>query len=138
VKKTEPSALYDELNARHWAGRLPRCRVLRRARLTALGTYRRATRTIVLLTSLAADRLRRVMLHEMCHVATHDEHDPHGARWLAELARLAAAGEPLAREEARRCGPRIRLLRRGLVIYDGPPAAGATERQTDESGAPVL
>lgn len=120
--KTEASRLFDELNRRHWRGRLPRYRVVRRERLpggdTVTGVCRHRARTILVQRGLLGDRLRVTLLHEMAHVAAREF--GHGPRFRRGLARLASRGEPLAREEAAWYGPRVRLIRAGVVIYDGP------------------
>ncbi len=121
--KTEASRLFDDLNRRHWRGRLPRYRVVRLellpGRETVTGVCRHRTRTILVKRELSGDRLRVTMLHEMAHVAARDE-PGHGPRFRSQLLRLAARGESLAREEAAWYGPRVRLIRAGVVVYDGP------------------
>jgi hypothetical protein len=56
-----------------------------------------ASRTIVLATKLRRDpeRLRQVLLHEMCHIGARY----HGRRFQTKLAKLAAAGETWAARE---------------------------------------
>jgi len=49
------------------------------------------------------ERERRVLLHEMCHVATEYEEPGHGPKWRAEMRRLAREhGESWAAKESQR------------------------------------
>lgn len=46
---------------------------------------------------------------------------------LHELAHVAE-GEPLMRTDVAKYGPRIRLFRGGVVVFEGPEQMGATGR----------
>jgi hypothetical protein len=64
--------------------------------------------SIRVLSPIGTEGERRVLLHEMAHLAVwragHDsrEHDGHGALFIAELERLAAMGQTWATDEAER------------------------------------
>jgi len=78
--------------------------------VSCFGTFRPPTgkiwpARIRVLSPLADEGERAVLLHEMCHAAVwfsgfHDE--KHGPRFIAELERLAAMGEAWAVEDAAR------------------------------------
>ena len=91
--------LFSELNAEFWKGRLPTYRV-RRRRLPALEGWCDVERRVITIDPrrVSPDDVRKTLLHEMCHAATRGG-GGHGKRFLAELARLAAAGEKWAEEE---------------------------------------
>jgi hypothetical protein len=81
--------LYDELNRLHLRGRLPSYRV-RRARLKrVLGYCSDERRLIVVQSDQRGPALRRLLLHEMCHVGS----SGHGRRFQRKLRRLARRGE---------------------------------------------
>jgi hypothetical protein len=86
--------LFDQYNGQFWNGRKPRYRV-RYARLPSDGFCDVARRTILVQRGLTGQRLRRVLLHEMCHIGC----PHHGARFQARLLRLAEQGEAWAIHE---------------------------------------
>ncbi len=92
--------LYDELNRQFFHGRLPRYRV---AFTTFYGSRQRGRcvskrRLILVRRGLDGEELRRVLLHEMCHIGALG----HGQRWQSKLRSLAEQGESWADEEAKR------------------------------------
>jgi len=117
------AALFDELNRSHFAGRLGGY-VVRRSPITPASiepfisgppeVHRLATtfpqsRQIVIAGVLNVRPVveRRVLLHEMCHVAAEDEAlfrgEHHGPEWRSEMYRLAREhGEAWAADEAKR------------------------------------
>jgi hypothetical protein len=87
--------LFADLNRRYWRSRLPRYRVIRRARLgreDRLGECDNRTGTILLRKDLDPERLRLVLLHEMCHIGAGPGHS-HGPRFLRKVRRLVRLGE---------------------------------------------
>lgn len=91
---TEASRLFDELNRRYWRGRLPRYRIIRRAKLPDHLAYcRNETRTIVVRADLAGNDLRLTILHEMCHIGS-DGGRVHGALFQRKMRRLVGLGVP--------------------------------------------
>ena len=100
-RRTALEQLFDQLNAELFGGRLPSYRVRQRARFAGelngqLGRCDEDVRTIWLKTELPADRVRPLLLHEMCHHGS----PGHGRAFQAKLLRLAEHGEDWAREEA--------------------------------------
>jgi hypothetical protein len=89
--------LYNELNRQFFNGRLPRYRVTFYKAMTKQGWCISERRLIRLSPSLPDAQIRKVLLHEMCHIGTPD----HGKRFQAKLARLAALGEAWANDEIR-------------------------------------
>ena len=94
--------LYKELNRQFFNGRLPCYRVTFYKPLVAQGHCISERRLIRLSPGMSDAEVRKVLLHEMCHIGTPN----HGKRFLAKLARLAAMGEAWATEE--------------IEIYSGP------------------
>ena len=90
--------LFDELNAQHFGGRLPRFEV-HRAAIEALGQCEPKAGVIRLRESLSDDYRRPVLLHEAAHAALYQREPlavllgPHSAVFVAELRRLVEAGE---------------------------------------------
>ena len=102
------SALYGQLNGQFFRGRLP-ADAVRFRRFDVHGKEGECSpesRTILLATGLKRDpeRLRQVLLHEICHIGAPD----HGRRFQAKLAKLAAAGESWAEQERRQLAERPR------------------------------
>jgi len=97
----QTASLYAQLNREFFRDRLPVYRVRFRQfdRPGQEGECKPTARTILLATPLKGDpqKLRQVLLHEMCHIGS----PGHGLRFQAKLARLAANGESWA-EELRR------------------------------------
>lgn len=93
---TEPQRLFDEFNRRYWRGRLPRYRVLRVQFLTShlAGRCNDTRHLISLSRHLTGDDLRRMLLHEMCHIGPRG--GGHGHEFQRRLKRLGGLGEPLA------------------------------------------
>lgn len=94
-----PTALYKELNARFFRGRLPRFLVTLSAMAPSHhGSCYEKRRLISLNRHLESDPelFRRTLLHEMCHIGIPD----HGQRFQRRLLKLATLGESWAREEA--------------------------------------
>ena len=91
---TDVSRLFDDLKKWYWQGRLPRYRVIRRAKLTgrALGSCNNRTKTILLLASLTRRTLRLTLLHEMCHIGRGASWS-HGPVFQRKLRRLIRLGE---------------------------------------------
>ncbi len=92
-----PQTIYDELNREFWGGRLPRYRVVFESDDHplpdsddgfVLGACDHDTQTIVVhaLSETRPGGLRRIVAHEMCHVALPD--DGHGEAFQRELARV--------------------------------------------------
>jgi hypothetical protein len=117
--------LYQTLNRDYFENRLPAYRVVRHsfeaprrttrfyagevvpvARLHPdlcalnMGLCDSATRTIYIWDQLDPDGERRVLLHEMCHVAA--RRGGHGPAFLAQLQRLAERGETWAATQHQR------------------------------------
>lgn len=92
--EAEAQQLFETLNRQHWRGRLPRYRVIFTmfARQADEGQTSNYTRTIMLRRGLGKRRLRRALLHEMCHIGP-DLRDAHGPRFLRKIQRLVARGE---------------------------------------------
>jgi hypothetical protein len=80
-------------------------------------TYRPAH--IDVLSRLAAEEERRILLHEMVHCHLHfaglREDQPHGALFVAELERLASMGEGWAEAGLRRQGSHLWAV---LAVWD--------------------
>jgi hypothetical protein len=101
--------LFDELNKLHFHGKLPRYRVRRRpvpADFNKLlgarvGLTIHELKRIRILSSVTEESaLRRIMLHEMCHVACPDGPRIHGPCFMACLRRVAQVEPILATELA--------------------------------------
>lgn len=58
-----------------------------------------ARRIILLRRELDPVKVRRVLLHEMCHVGLPSHGPSHGRRWQARMLRAAEMGETWAAEE---------------------------------------
>ncbi len=116
ISEADANRLFDVLNRQHWRGRLPRYRVrfcMFRHRVDG-HTYN-LTQTILLLNGLGPRRLRRALLHEMCHIGP-ELWDAHGPRWLRKIERLIRRGETCLRDELQTYRtPRVRLLRAYLA-----------------------
>lgn len=98
------SQLYAELNTRFFGGRLPRFRVTHCASPRLLlkgfeGECLDSRRLIRLRRGLEPNRVRQVLLHEMCHIGAPPGHGP---RFQANLLQLVAQGETWAAEELER------------------------------------
>ena len=93
----DPQRLFDQYNAKYFAGRLPRYQILRTERYGKgdHGLCRKKQREIHLGTLLRGARLGEVLLHEMVHAATRSGH---GRAWQAEMLRLAEMGAPTRRD----------------------------------------
>jgi hypothetical protein len=112
--RTYASQLFDELNSKYWRGRLPRYRVIERAKLSAcLGRCDNTRRTILLAPHPSAEELRLTLLHEMCHIGTGPGYD-HGPRFLRKLRRLVRLGE-------------TKLVEEDIERYDGTAVKRAIE-----------
>ncbi len=97
VKSISPTQLYHDLNRQFFNGRLPRFRVVLCFLHGSLhGECLPERRLIRLDRSLDPERMRRTLLHEMCHIGSLG----HGTRFQNKLLRLATQGEKWAREEA--------------------------------------
>ncbi len=88
--------LYHELNRKFFRGRLPRYRVTLSSSIPSHGACLNDRRLIQLQRGLDPEMLRRLLLHEMCHIGT----PYHGHRFQAKLYRLSAQGEAWAKDEA--------------------------------------
>jgi hypothetical protein len=94
-----------EYSDRYFAGRLSDYRVRNRRTSHLCGHWdrRRKLITIDLRRCPDGDELRQTLLHEMAHVTaksdTRASDGGHGPHFLAELARVAALGEPMAELE---------------------------------------
>jgi SprT-like family protein len=107
------SHIFQELNQRYFAGRLPRYQVVSAPHLRhATGRIARRSRRIYLQPA-PPDLLLRILLHEMAHAATNDRHGP---IWLAEMRRLWTLGAPV--EDPSDYEARIPLTRQ-LVFETG-------------------
>lgn len=92
------AALFDDLNRRHFGGRLPKHRVVLAALLGPCVGRCEADRPLIRLARrLSPDERRQALLHEMCHIGV----PGHGVRWQARMLRLADRGEAWARGEVR-------------------------------------
>jgi hypothetical protein len=87
--------LFDRLNRKYWAGRLPRYRVFESQKHGGLGMCLRGKKRIYIRAGFPPYIRRKVLLHEMCHAATNDAH---GKVWQAEMLRIADLGAPTKRE----------------------------------------
>ena len=102
-RQTSLRALYDRLNARLFDGMLPvysvrRAKCLRNTEYCD-GFCEPSRKLIVLQSGMSRNKERRVLLHEMCHVAALG--GAHGPQFEAQLRRLVARGERWARAEIR-------------------------------------
>jgi len=97
-KRISLNTLFRELNQDLFCGRLPKYRVVLADLGTAHGRCLPERRLIRLDKQVAEDfdKLRRTLIHEMCHHGC----PHHGKRFLAKLARLSEMGEEWAAEEA--------------------------------------
>jgi len=92
------NGLFDELNERYFEGCLPRYRVSIVKDLGGKdGEYIPERRLIRIGRGHDGETIRKILLHEMCHVATGPSH---GKRFIGCLLRLAEQGERWAEEEA--------------------------------------
>lgn len=94
-------ALFESFNRQFFAGQLPAYRVYSRAKVVGdgielPGCCDSTNRVILIQRGIAGDALRRLLLHEMCHIGT----PYHGRKFQAKLLQLAAQGEAWAGEEA--------------------------------------
>ncbi len=100
MRQVNLAQLYREFNQQFWNGRLPEYRVMFHSLSGNVPgeclTDRRLIRIDPSLKS-KPDALRRVFLHEMCHVGTGTGH---GKKFQAALMRLAKQGEDWAKAEA--------------------------------------
>jgi hypothetical protein len=103
------TALYNVLNRTHFQGALPRYRVRREplppgprepGASVEAGHCWSNRALIVIGYGLSPRQERRILLHEMAHVATLESLQPHGPAFQRELLRLADLGERWARQEA--------------------------------------
>src|SRR5438105_3964594 len=92
----ELANLFQDLNKRFWRGRLRAYRVIySKLPGNTRGVCNSKRRTIYIREGLQGDQLRRVLLHEMCHIGCRY----HGRKFLAHLAHLAEQGEAWANLE---------------------------------------
>ena len=99
ISEAEANRLFDVLNRQHWRGRLPRYRVrFCMFRHGVEGHVYNFTQTILLRNGLGPRRLRRALLHEMCHIGP-ELRDAHGPRWLRKIERLIRRGETCLRKD---------------------------------------
>lgn len=126
------SDLFDQLNRVFFRGRLPRYRVHRtcahsRYGLGMDGRCDPETQIIFIRKDLPGDKLRSVLLHEMCHIGS----TGHGRCFQAKLKRLGAMGEAWATEEAQQYRSERARLKTGaaylkdVIVYcasDNPDA----------------
>lgn len=110
------TARFQLYNQRFLGGRLPPC-VVRRGPLLRLyglrGYCDRVRRTILLEDDLSETVLDWVLIHEMCHAKTGAGH---GARFRAELARIASMGCVSAARALARLEPNPVNIRRALRV----------------------
>jgi len=129
------AAQYRELNARYWQGQLPPTvprglgfvsravavyrvgMLLRNGGHGALGRFVPSTPARIQIVSLLThEHERQVLLHEMVHCHLHfaghrfEPGNYHDAPFVAELRRLAAAGESWATEQADAYADALRAL----------------------------
>ena len=97
-------ALFTESNRRFWNSRLPPYRVRRKQLPYHRQGFIDTTRRIIWIDSNIGrtddGEVRRVLLHEMCHIPQGCR--GHGEQWRRQLARLAAKGEVWAEDERAR------------------------------------
>lgn len=132
--------LYDELNVELFRGKLPRA-VVRWVPWEKIGPYHGTTHVFSALgPSIWVNegmpgvvprprgaKLRRILLHEMCHVAAPGSGD-YEKKFLAQLKRLAARGERWAEREATEQGTRLQELTDLLWEMDAADEAAEIER----------
>jgi SprT-like family len=107
------SQMFQELNQRYFAGRLPRYQVIVTSHLRhASGRIAQRSRRIYL-QPMPQDLQMTFLLHEMAHAATNGGHGP---RWIAEMRRLQTMGAPV--EDPSDYDTRIPLTR-ALVFETG-------------------
>jgi hypothetical protein len=106
--RSEIEHLYQVLNRERFSGALPRYRIrLMRRRADShwplagsqIGACNHEYCILWVDSGLSGEGLHRVLLHEMCHIATRDEARLHGPRFLACL-RAVATDEPWLADEA--------------------------------------
>jgi hypothetical protein len=126
MREADWNLMYRELNERLWGGRLPEYAVKLWSRKGmgaeddndlgyADGSCDRRAREIRLLRGMPAERTRRTLLHEMCHVAAGYGH---GEKFVRQLRRLARAGEAWAATEAR---PQVSRSKDGMATLVATP-----------------
>jgi hypothetical protein len=130
--KTEASRLFDELNARHWRGRLPRYRVIRlptSAMKNKIAYCRNLTLTIAVRRELTGEELRLAMLHEMCHIdrITTRSGWQHGPVFRRRVRRLVERGESKLIEDLERYDGTAAMRR-----YEQAVAAGDSSISVDD------
>jgi hypothetical protein len=92
----ELKRMYQEFNAQFWKGRLPDYRVTYyQLPPGTRGQCSSKRRLIRISRTLPSSQLRRVLLHEMCHIGC----PYHGKKFLERLDRLFKMGEKWAEEE---------------------------------------
>lgn len=96
-KPTSLTKLYAELNRQFFNGSLPCYRVTLSKWMWLDGITLRKRRLIRLRRGQNPEVLRKLLLHEMCHVSTSDDH---GGGFFERLSGLASQGEFWATEEA--------------------------------------
>lgn len=90
--------LFDEMNAAFWHSRKPKYKASWQKPSSDyfyLGLCNKKKRTIFVNPDIPEGIVRRVLLHEMCHIGC----DNHGKRFLDRLKYLADKGEAWANEE---------------------------------------
>lgn len=139
--------LYDHLNGNFFDGRLPKYRVVLSAEFPNAGYDAHydgiclpERRLIRLRRGMTSENLRRVLIHEMCHVRCGDDH---GRRWQNCMLRVAAKGEQWATEEvtqyrdhAEKWNDRIGMLMDALRDAALPP--GSSFRQVRRGAANIM
>ncbi len=92
-----PTKFYNDLNSQFFDGKLPRYRVTFSKGVFGpwKGFCLGKRRLIRLRRGLPPQEVKRVLLHEMCHIGAKG----HGRRWQEKMLRLAAQGEIWAKEE---------------------------------------
>jgi hypothetical protein len=81
-------------------------------------TWGSTTGMIFIREDLGPRQLRRVLLHEMCHIGP-QMMDAHGPRWLRKIARLVRRGETSLRKDLELYATPI--LRQGMSLLGSPP-----------------
>ncbi len=115
------SRLFDELNLRFFGGRLPKYRVVPALHFVGEGYSATdgvcddARRIILLRRGLDPVKVRRVLLHEMCHAGLPKRDGSHGRRWQARMLRAAEMGETWAAEEVEMYRTRAEGWHDGIV-----------------------
>ncbi len=113
MRRTGLNGLYDELNARYFAGKLPRYRVTQSRTMLSRGWCLRERHLIRVHADLSSKGQRATLLHEMCHVAAGYGH---GRRFQDQLRALAQQGEKWARIEADALAQGPEYLTRNVLV----------------------